>query len=47
MQFFMFLTPEKSVFELMANLKFSFSESGLESVYIAQKPIFLFKFQAF
>ena len=42
-----FWPPEKSVFELMANLKFSFSESGLKSVYIAQKPIFLFKFQAF
>ena len=36
--------PEKSVFELMANVKFSFSESGPGSVHIPPKPIFLFKF---
>ena len=31
----------------MANLKFSFSESGLGSVHIPPKPIFLFKFLNF
>ena len=39
--------PEKSVFELMTNLKFSFSESGPGSVHIPPKPIFLFKFSNF
>ena len=31
----------------MTNLKFSFSESGLGSVHIPPKPIFLFKFSNF
>ena len=39
-----FWPPEKSAFELMAKLKFSFSESGPGSVRIPPKPIFLFKF---
>ena len=38
-----FWPPEKSIFELMANLKFSFSESGPGSVHIPPKPIILFK----
>ena len=42
--FFRFWPPEKSVFELTTNLKFSFSESGAGSFHIPQKPIFLFKF---
>ena len=42
-----FWPPEKSVFELMTNLKFSFSESGPGSVHIPPKPIFLFKFSNF
>ena len=46
-QFFSFWPPEKSIFELMTNLKFSFSESGPESVHIRPKPIFLFKFSNF
>ena len=40
MQFFMFWPPEKFVFELMTNLKFSFSESGPGSVHIAWKISF-------
>ena len=48
MQFFTFLTPpEKSVFELMTSLKFSFSESGPGGAHIPSKPIFLFKFLNF
>ena len=46
-QFFSFWPPEKSIFELMTNLKFSFSESGPGSVHIPPKPIFLFKFSNF
>ena len=46
--FYIFDPPEKSVFELMTNLKSSFSESGpLGSVHVPQKPIFLFKFSNF
>ena len=45
--FFRFWPPEKSVFELMTNLEFSFSESGSGSVHIVPKPIFLFKFSNF
>ena len=33
-----FWSPQKSVFELMTNLKFSFSESGPGSVHISPKP---------
>ena len=33
--------PEKSLFQLMVNLKFSFSESGPGSVHMPPKPIFL------
>ena len=44
MQFFVFGPNEKSVFELMTNLKFSFSGSGPGSVHIPPKPIFLFQF---
>ena len=47
MQFFTFLTPEKSAFDLMTNLKFSFSQSGPGKVQILPKPIFLFKFSKF
>ena len=47
MQFLRFWPPEKSVFELMTNLRFSFSESGPGSVPIPPKPILLFKFQTF
>ena len=43
-QFFSFWPPEKSIFELMTNLKFSFSESGPGRAHIPPKPIFLFKF---
>ena len=39
--------PEKSVFELLTNLKFSFSESGPGNVHIPPKPIFLLKFSNF
>ena len=35
--FLHFWTPEKSIFELMTNLKFSFSESGPGSVHIPPK----------
>ena len=42
-----FCPPEESVFELITNLKFSFSESGPRSVHIPPKPIFLFKFSKF
>ena len=45
--FLRFWHPEKSVCELMTNLKFGFSESGPEIVHIPQKPIFLFKFSNF
>ena len=45
--FLRFWPPEKSVFELMTNLKFSFSESGPGTVLILPKPIFLFKFSNF
>ena len=38
---------EKCVFELMTNLKFSFSESVTGSVHIPPKPAFLFKFSNF
>ena len=39
--------PEKSIFELMANLKFSFSESGPGSVHILPKQYFYWSFQTF
>ena len=39
--------PKKSVFELITNLKFSFSESGPGSDHISPKPIFLFKLPNF
>ena len=42
-----FWPPEKPVFELMTNLKFSISESWPGSVHIPPKPIFLFKFSNF
>ena len=42
-----FWSPEKFIFELMTNLKFSFCESTPGSVYIPPKPIFLFKFVNF
>ena len=45
--FLHFWTPEKSIFELMTNLKFSFSESGPGSVHIPPKPIFHLSFQTF
>ena len=38
--FYILDTHEKSVFELMTNLKFSFFESGPGSVHIPPKPIF-------
>ena len=38
-----FWLTEKSIFELMANLKFSISESGPGSVHIALKPLKVFK----
>ena len=38
--FLCFWSPEKSAFELMTNLKFSFSESGPGSVHILPKPTF-------
>ena len=47
MHFLRFWTSEKSVFKWMTNLKFIFSESGLGSVHIPPKPIFLFKFSNF
>ena len=48
MHFFVrFWPPEKSVFKLVTNLEFSFSESGPGSVHIFPKPIFLFKFSNF
>ena len=45
--FLCFWPPENSLFELMANWKFSFSESGPGSVHIPPKPIFLFTFSNF
>ena len=42
--FLCFWPPEKYVFALMTNMKFSFSGSGSESVHILPKPIFLFTF---
>ena len=42
-----FWPPEKSVFELMTNLRFSSSESGPGGVHIPLKPIFLLKFSNF
>ena len=39
--------PEKSVFELMRNLKFSFSESEPGSVHIFPKPNFYLSLQTF
>ena len=45
--FLHFWPPEKSVFELMTSLKFSFSESGPGSVHIPVKAIFLFNFSNF
>ena len=45
--FLHFCHPEKSVFELMTNLKFSFSESGPGSVPIPPKPIFYLTFWTF
>ena len=45
--FLRFWTTEKSVFELMTNLKFSLSEGGPGSVHIPPKPIFLFEFSNF
>ena len=39
--------PEKSIFELMANLKFSFSESGPGSVHILPNQYFYWSFQTF
>ena len=44
MHFLRFWPPEKSVFELTANFKFSFFESGSRRVLILPKPVFLFKF---
>ena len=44
--FLEFWPPEKSVFELMTNLRFSFSESGPGSVHVPPKPIFV-KFSNF
>ena len=46
MQFFMFLTAEKPVFELMTNLEFSFLKVELE-VFTFPRPIFLSKFSNF
>ena len=43
--FLCFWPPEKSVFELMRNLKFSFSESGPGSVHILQNQYFHLSFQ--
>ena len=43
MQFLRIWPLEKSVFELIANLKFSFSEIGPGNAHIPLKPIFLFK----
>ena len=45
--FLCFWPPEKFVFELMTNLKFSFSENEPGSVYIRPKPLFIFKFSNF
>ena len=46
--FLRFWPPQKSVFELMTNLKFSFSVSAPGSVHNPPKPIFLFlSFQTF
>ena len=45
--FLRFWPPEKCVFKLMTNLKFSFSEIGSGSVHIPSKPIFSFKFLNF
>ena len=42
-----FWPPEKSVFELMVNAQFSFSEGKSGKVYISPKPISLFKFLKF
>ena len=47
MQFLHIWPPEKSDFELMTKLKFSFSETGPGSVHITPKPILLFKFSNF
>ena len=47
MQFLHIWPPEKSVFELMTKLKFSFSQTEPGSVHIPPKPIFLFKFSNF
>ena len=44
--FLHFWPPEKSVFKLILNLKFSFSKSG-PGVHIPSKPVFLFKFSNF
>ena len=45
--FLRFWPCEKSIFELMPNFKFSFSESGPWSVHILPEPIFLFRFSNF
>ena len=45
--FLRFWPPEKSNFELIINLKFSFSKSGPRSVHISLKPILLFRFSDF
>ena len=42
-----FWPPEKSVFELMTNGRFSFSESGPGRVHTPPKPVFSFKFSNF
>ena len=41
MRFFMFLTPEKPVFELMTNLEFSFLKVKLEVFTFSQTNIFI------
>ena len=47
MHFYAFLPPEKSIFGLMTNLKFNFSESLPGSVPILIKPMLLFSFLKF
>ena len=42
-----FWPPEKSVFELMTNLRFSSSESGPGGVHIPQNQYFYLSFQTF
>ena len=47
MQFFMFLTSEKPVFELMTNLKFSFLKVEPEVFKFSQNQYFYLSFQTF